>query len=267
MSVSGISGCSTDNHSTSMNSEKDKGEKDNLGNIGKIMRTVEYTKVIKDYRSLKDNEHQSDELEETLLKIDKIIMNKKSNIVIDTRIGNYGNVEVRQLFRAKDKSLVGIIASDYEVEAIKVNQGKDNKWTKTTVLDNEKEELVEKLENENKHGFYVLLEPKLEKINQGKCLGEVSGKTYIICEDDYGREVLYVIGFYENKRYKNDWDINVLQFVSQDGSFQDNCSDVYNVENMFIFKDGNSDVNTEANRVIGMYKENELYKTIKKEFK
>lgn len=253
--------CSQDNQ---VNTE----EKDNLGNIGKIMRSAEYTKVIKDYRNIKSNEHDSEALDAMLTKVNTIVMNKKNDMVIDSRIGNYGNVEVRKLLRAEDKSLIGLTASLNEVETVKVSLDKDNTWTRITILDNDNStKLEEKLDCNCEHGFYIYLEPKLEKINNGKCLGEVSGKTYIICEDDYGRDILYVIGFYENKRYTSDWDINILQFVSQDGSFQDNCRDVYNVENTFIFKDGSDEVNTEVNRVMNMYKENELYKTVRRQFK
>lgn len=245
-------------------------KKDNLGNIGKILRTADHGRVLREYATVKDNEHDSEQLEEILREIDELVDDKDEMVMMDIRIGNYGDVEVRDLYRATRDSLIGIVADKDEIKTIKVEKDKkSNEWNQVNAIDNEKisDEVSEGFVIEEDHGLYVALNSKLERIRNGKCLGEIGDKTYVYTDDGYGRAILYVIGSYENKKSNNDWDMNIVQFISSDGSFKDNDRDVYNVENTFIYKDGCREVREEALRVINMYPDNGLNKTIKKAFK
>lgn len=245
-------------------------EKDNLGSIGKILRTADHSRVLRDYASVKYNEHDSEQLEKVLNSIDELINDKDKALMIDVRIGNYGDVEVRDLFHATSDTLVGIRARKEEVKAIEAKKDKKkDEWDMVNAIDNEKvsEEDAEHFQLERDHGLYVILDAKLQNIRNGTCLGEVNGKTYVITTDKYGRHILYVIGSYGNKKRSSDWDMNIVQFISSDGSFLDNDMDVYNVENAFIYKDGSKEIKDEALRVIGLYPKNGLQKEVKKAFK
>lgn len=261
-------GCSSNKHLG--NQSNTVQEKDNLGSIGKILRTADHARVLRDYASVKSNEHDEAQLEKILATIDQLVEDKDESVMLDIRVGNYGDVEVRDLFYATSDSLIGIRAEKNEVETIKVEKDKkSSEWSRTKAIDNGKvsAEDTEIFVLEKNHGMYVALEAKLENIRNGKCLGEVSGKTYVYTDDGYGREILYVIGSYENKKKSSDWDMNIVQFISSDGTFKDNTRDVYNVENVFIYKDGCREVKDEAMRVINMYPGHGLQKNIKKAFK
>lgn len=267
--MSMLVGCSTNRNLGSQTAVAPQ-EKDNLGSIGKILRTADHARVLRDYASVKNNEHDSEQLEKVLQDIDELVDKKEETVMIDIRIGNYGDVEVRDLFQATDDSLVGLTADKDEVQAIRVvKDKKSNEWSRTNAIDNEKasDVEVEDFSPEPDHGLYVLLYAKLENIRNGKCLGEVSGKTYVYTSDGYGRDILYVIGSYKDKKKSSDWDMNIVQFISSDGSFKDNTRDVYNVENAFIYKDGCKEVKDEAIRIISLYPDNGLQKNIRKAFK
>ncbi|MEY8338266.1 hypothetical protein AALB16_09630 [Lachnospiraceae bacterium 62-35] len=265
-----LSGCNTDTTNKNLGQQNiNSQEKDNLGNIGKILRTADHARVLREYESLKNNEHDMEQLERILSDIDALINTKKSNIMIDVRIGDYGDVEVRRLFSATEKNLIGIEASKEEINTVSFTKDKNKAWNKAAAKDNggisETTDCSEYMGLD--HGLYILFAEKLDRIREGKCLGEISGKTYILVDDKYGWQTLYVIGEYKNKKYKNDWDMNIVQFVSSDGSFKDTSREIYNVENTFIYKDGCNEVKEEALRVISMYPKNGLNKNIKKMFK
>ena len=247
-----------------------KEPKDNLGTIGKILRTADHSRVLKDYASVKNNEHDSEQLEKVLNSIDELVNDKDKALMIDIRIGNYGDVEVRDLFHATSDTLVGIRARKEEVKVIEAKKDKKNgEWDLVNAIDNESasEGGLDHFQLECDHGLYVILDAKLQNIRNGTCLGEVNGKTYVITTDGYGRHILYVIGSYGNKKRSSDWDMNIVQFISSDGTFQDNDMDVYNVENVFIYKDGSREVKDEVLRVLSLYPKNGLQKKVKKAFK
>lgn len=269
--MSMLVGCSNNRHLGRQTFPAEEGQKkDNLGTIGKILRTADHARVLRDYASIKNNDHDSEQLEKVLQEIDELVDGKGKTVMIDVRIGNYGDVEVRNLFQATSDSLIGIRADKDEIQVIKVEKDKkSNEWNQTNAIDNEKvsDQETDSFFMEKNHGLYVMMDAKLENIKNGKCLGEVNGKTYVLIDDGYGRELLYVIGSYENKRSNNDWDMNIVQFISSDGTFKDNIRDVYNVENAFIYKDGCKEVKDEAIRVINLYPNNGLQKNVKKAFK
>lgn len=264
-------GCSNNRHLGHQTFSAEEGQKkDNLGTIGKILRTADHARVLRDYATVKNNDHDSEQLEKVLNEIDELVDGKEETVMIDVRIGNYGDVEVRNLFQATSDSLIGIRADKDEIQVIKIEKDKkSNEWNQTNAIDNEKvsDQETDSFVMEKNHGLYVMMDAKLENIRNGKCLGEVNGKTYVLIDDGYGREILYVIGCYENKRSNNDWDMNIVQFISSDGTFKDNIRDVYNVENAFIYKDGCKEVKDEAIRVINLYPGNGLQKNVKKAFK
>lgn len=257
-----LCGCSKD-------AEQDvETEKDNLGNIGKILRSADHARVIKEYESLKGNQHDEAQFEKVLQDLEDLVHAEKSNIMIDTRIGDYGDVEVRKLFRATNNSLTGIEERKEQINTFNYVRDKDKDWRSTSAADNEASEDSSCLEQTDlEHGLYVLLDAKLDNMKKGICLGEVGSKTYILVNDLYNRKVLYVIGCHEDKQYKNDWDMNIVQFISADGSFRDVSREVYNVENTFIYRNGCDEVRAEALRVMDLYPKNGLNKKVKKAFK
>lgn len=265
--MSMLVGCSENRH---LGNQTATQEKDNLGTVGKILRTADHGRVLRDYATVKNNDHDDEQLNKILQDIDALVDEKGETVMVDVRIGNYGDVEVRNLYQATSSMLIGIKAYKNEIETIMVEKDKkSNQWNQVVAIDDEKisDEISEGFQIEKDHGLYVALRNKLDNIKNGKCLGEVNGKTYVYTDDGYGRKILYVIGFYENKKSNNDWDMNIVQFISSDGTFKDNDRDVYNVENAFIYKDGCKEVREEAMRLISMYPHNGLQKKIKKAFK
>ncbi len=260
-------GCSENRH---LGNQTVTQEKDNLGAVGKILRTADHSRVLRDYATVKNNDHDDQQLNKILQEIDALVDEKDESVMVDVRIGNYGNVEVRNLFQTTPGLMIGIKADKDEIETIMAEKDKkSNQWNQVNAIDDGKisDEMFEGFEMEKDHGLYVALKSKLDNIKNGKCLGEVNGKTYVYIDDGYGRKILYVIGSYENKKSNNDWDMNIVQFISSDGTFRDNDRDVYNVENAFLYKDGCREVREEAMRVINMYPNNGLQKKIKKAFK
>lgn len=243
-------------------------EKDNLGNIGKILRSADHARVIKEYESLKGNEHNEAQMEKVLQDLEDLVHADKSNIMVDMRIGDYGNVEVRRLYRATNSSLTGVEARKEQINTVSIVREKNKDWRSTSAEGNESSEYSYCLERTDlEHGLYVLFDAKLDNMKKGIGLGEVGSKTYILVDDLYNRKVLYVVGCHKDKQYKNDWDMNIVQFISSDGSFRDVNREVYNVENTFIYRNGCDEVKAEALRVMNMYPGNGLNKKVKKAFK
>ena len=79
-------------------------------------------------------------MEKVLQDLEDLVHADKSNIMVDMRIGDYGNVEVRRLYRATNSSLTGVEARKEQINTLSIVREKNKDWRSTSAEGNESSE-------------------------------------------------------------------------------------------------------------------------------